>query len=59
MASATKQTEFRRKIRRKNMGRARKAQARIHGTTPSFPIHTPAADDNAPAAQLSPAAQAE
>ncbi|MEN0063541.1 MAG: hypothetical protein AAGA48_15430 [Myxococcota bacterium] len=55
MATLTKITKFRRKLRRKKMGRDRKARARNQGTTPSFPVHTPAADANAPAAQLSPA----
>ena len=54
MPSLSKFTKFRRKLRRKKMGRDRKTKARLHGTTPPFPIHTPEADANAPAAQLSP-----
>jgi hypothetical protein len=57
MASKTAVTEARRHIRRKNAGAARKAKLRNHGTTPAFPIHTPEADANAPAEQLSPAAR--
>jgi hypothetical protein len=56
MASKTAQTEYRRAMRHKAMGHARKKQLHIHGTTPSFPVHTPEADANAPAAQLSPTA---
>ncbi len=52
MATLTKITKFRRNLRRKKAGRARKAAIRVNGTTPSFPIHTPEADANAPAAQL-------
>ena len=40
------------------MGRDRKRHARIHGTTPAFPIHTPEVDAAAPAAQVPPPAQA-
>lgn len=54
MASYTKETRFKRKLRRKKMGVARKAKLRNHGTTPKFAVHTPEADANAPAAQLSP-----
>ena len=57
MATLTKITKFRRKLRRSKMGRARKAAAVIHGTTPAFPIHTADADANAPKAQLSPKAE--
>lgn len=53
MASNTKVTKFRRKLRRKNAGKDRKARIRREGTTPAFPIHTEAADANAPAAQVS------
>jgi hypothetical protein len=53
MATLTKITKFRRKLRRKNMGKDRKALARKHGTTPSFPVHTEEADANAPQ-QVSP-----
>jgi hypothetical protein len=48
MATLTKITKFRRKLRRKNMGKDRKAQMRIHGSTPKFPVHTEEADANAP-----------
>lgn len=42
MASATAQTEYRRKIRRKNSGKkARRARAN-KGTTPAFPVHVEA-----------------
>lgn len=54
MATLTKITKFRRLLRSKKAGRARKAALRIHGTTPKFPIHTPEVDANAPAAQVSP-----
>ncbi len=48
MASNTKETRFKRKLRRKNAGRKAKNQRAIHGTTPVFPIHTAEADANAP-----------
>jgi hypothetical protein len=48
MATLTKITKHRRKLRRAKMGRDRKHQNEIHGTTPVFPIHTPDADKNAP-----------
>ena len=48
MATLTKITMYRRKLRNDKAGKARKTQARIHGTTPKFPIHTPEADANAP-----------
>ena len=48
MASNTKTTKFRRKLRKKQAGRKRKAAARSKGTTPAFPIHTAEADANAP-----------
>ncbi|MEM6926146.1 MAG: hypothetical protein AAF602_04415 [Myxococcota bacterium] len=54
MATLTKITKFRRLLRRKKMGKARKAHARNHGTTPVFPVHTPEVDARAPKAQLSP-----
>lgn len=54
MASKTAVTWVRRFIRRKNAGADRKAALRIHGTTPAFPIHTPAVDAAAPKAQVSP-----
>ncbi len=53
MASNTKVTEYRRKLRRSKAGRKAKNQRAAHGTTPVFPIHTPEADANAPA-QVSP-----
>ncbi len=49
MASNTQETRFKRRLRRKNMGKERKRRLRIDGTTPAFPIHTPEADANAPA----------
>lgn len=48
MASKTQTTEYRRKIRRQNAGKARKHALENKGTTPVFPIHTPEADANAP-----------
>lgn len=59
MATLTKITKFRRKLRRKNMGRDRKRALRAHGSTPSFPIHTPEVDANAPAAQVSPKSRSD
>jgi hypothetical protein len=53
MASNTKVTEYRRKLRHAKAGRDTKNKRAIHGTTPAFPIHTPEADANAPA-QVSP-----
>ena len=47
MASRTQETKFKRKLRRKNAGKDTK-RARRRGTTPKFPIHTEAADKNAP-----------
>ena len=47
MASNTKQTRFRRKLRRKRAGTDRKAALRIHGSTPAFEVHTPDAVENA------------
>ena len=52
MASNTKQTKFRRKLRRAKMGKDRKAQQAAHGTTPAFAIHTPDSHANAPKDQL-------
>jgi hypothetical protein len=49
MASNTKQTQFRRNLRKKNAGRDRKRSLEVNGTTPAFPVHTPEADANAPA----------
>jgi hypothetical protein len=54
MASNTKITEYRRKLRRAKAGRKAKNQRATNGTTPAFPIHTPEADANAPE-QVSPA----
>ena len=48
MASNTKETKFKRKLRLKNAGRKAKNQRARHGTTPVFPIHTAEADSNAP-----------
>ena len=48
MASETQTTRYRRKIRKANSDRRGKAARRNHGTTPSFPVHTPEADANAP-----------
>jgi|TARA_B110000495_G_C22944404_1_gene552784 hypothetical protein len=47
MASRTQETKFKRKTRRKNAGKDSK-RVRRQGTTPSFPVHTEAADRNAP-----------
>ena len=47
MASRTQETKFKRELRRKKGGKDTK-RARRRGTTPSFPIHTEAADKNAP-----------
>ncbi len=47
MASRTQETKFKRKLRRKNAGKDTK-RVRRQGTTPSFPVHTEAADKNAP-----------
>lgn len=57
MASNTAQTQYRRQIRNKNAGVNRKRQLENKGTTPAFAVHTPEADANAPAAQLSPKKQ--
>ena len=48
MASLTKVTKHRRRLRRKKAGRENKAKRNNQGTTPAFPIHTPEADANAP-----------
>ncbi|GEM_PF-869662 len=48
MASETQTTRYRRKLRKANAGRRAKAERRNKGTTPSFPLHTPEADANAP-----------
>jgi hypothetical protein len=49
MASETQTTRFKRKLRKANAGRRGKAARRNQGSTPSFPLHTPEADANAPA----------
>ena len=49
MASKTAQTSIRREIRNRNAGSKAKRSRNNKGTTPVFPIHTPAADGNAPA----------
>ncbi len=49
MASNTQETEYKRKTRRQNAGKARKHALENKGTTRSFPVHTPEADANAPA----------
>ncbi len=54
MATLTKITKFRRKLRRKKMGKDRKRHAENHGTTPVFEIHTEDAIKNAPKDQLRP-----
>ena len=54
MASATKQTSFRRMLRVKNMNRKAKNLRENRGSTPKFPIHTPEIDAAAPSAQVSP-----
>lgn len=59
MASLTKITRYKRAQRDTRMGAKRKARIRREGTTPAFAIHTPEADANAPAEQLSPAARGE
>ena len=50
MASNTKETRFKRKLRKKNAGRARKYALEYHGTTPKFEVHS--ADAVANAAKL-------
>jgi hypothetical protein len=47
MASNTKQTKHRRRLRAGNAGKENK-RIRRRGTTPVFPIHTEEADKNAP-----------
>ena len=54
MASLTKTTKFKRKLRKKRAGRQAKNYRANHGTTPAFPVHSEAAVANAPLAQLSP-----
>lgn len=48
MASLTQTTRFKRKLKKKNMGKVNKRLRKNHGTTPAFAIHTPEADKNAP-----------
>ena len=47
MASRTQETRYKRGLRKKNAGKDSK-RVRRRGTTPSFDIHTEAADKNAP-----------
>ncbi len=54
MATLTKITKFRRKLRRAKMGRDRKHAEANHGTTPKFEVHSPDAIKNAPKDQLKP-----
>lgn len=58
MASATKKTWFRRELRRKKAGAARKAHNRNHGTTPAFDLRSAEAVANAPLDQLTEAERA-
>ncbi len=55
MASYTKTTRFKRKLRHKKMGTDRKSLLRSQGTTPAFEVHSADAVANAPLDQLSPA----
>ena len=57
MATLTKITKTRRRLRRAKMGRDRKRLNNLKGTTPVFPIHTPEIDAAAPASQVSPASE--
>ncbi len=54
MASKTNVTWARREIRKKNMGKDRRAALRNKGSTAPFAIHTAESDANAPAGQVSP-----
>jgi hypothetical protein len=47
MPSATAQTEYRRKLRRKNAGRKARNARTNNGSTPKFPLHTAQAVANA------------
>ncbi len=58
MATLTKITKFRRKLRRAKAGADRKKLNEKVGSTPAFPLHTPEVDAAAPAAQVSPKAKA-
>ena len=49
MASATRQTTLRRKLRNKNAGRKDSNARSNKGSTPPFAVHTPDADANAAA----------
>ena len=55
MASLTKTTKFKRKLRKQRAGRKAKNYRANHGTTPAFAVHSAEAVANAPAAQLKPA----
>ena len=46
MASHTKITKHKRKLRASKAGRKAKAHRVKYGTTPTFPIHTPESDAN-------------
>lgn len=52
MATLTKITKFRRKLRRAKMGVARKARIVRDGTTKKFQVHSADAVANAPKDQL-------
>ncbi|MSP55602.1 MAG: hypothetical protein EXR69_08370 [Myxococcales bacterium] len=47
MASNTAVTEYRRKLRKANAGKAARRLRENMGTTPVFPVHTVEADQNA------------
>lgn len=49
MASNTAVTEYRRKLRKANAGKAARRLRENRGSTPVFPVHTPDADRNAAA----------
>ncbi len=44
MASRTAVTEYRRKLRKANAGKAARRVRENKGSTPAFPVHTPEAD---------------
>jgi hypothetical protein len=52
MVSSTRQTERRRSINTRKLGRAKK-KARSRSSTPAFPVHRPDYDQNAPDAKKS------
>ncbi|MFT7522053.1 MAG: hypothetical protein ACI9MC_004205 [Kiritimatiellia bacterium] len=52
MASLTKTTKYKRKLRKKRAGRAAKNYRAIHGTTPKFAVRSADALANAPIEQL-------